>query len=128
MQSSTLFIHLVLHLRHYADAAVLWAVLNEHADVQEYRTTSTAMASAVLGETVDRKTVQRSFKRLEDLGLVSVRIQSKTATRISVNRQAVLELLRTRLRSDLPGLDTSADFPFLHAWAEDRKALHLVGA
>lgn len=128
MQDSALFIHLILQLRSFADAAVLWAALREHADVQELRTTSTLISRVTLAETIDRKTVQRSFKRLEDLGLISMRVHSNTATHVTVDRNAVLALLSAGLDERLPGLDNCRDFPFLQAWAEDRKARHLAVA
>lgn len=128
MQDSALFIHLILQLRSFADAAVLWAALREHADVQELRTTSTLISRVTLAETIDRKTVQRSFKRLEDLGLISMRIHNNTATHVTVDCDAVLALLGAGLDERLPGLDDGRDFPFLQAWAQDRKARHLAVA
>jgi hypothetical protein len=128
MQDSTLFIHLVLQLRHFADAAVLWVALKEHADVQEFRTSSTRMSSVELADTIDRKTVQRSFARLAELGLVNVRIHSKTATLITVNREAVLALLGTVLNARLPGLDDGRAFPFLQAWEQDQRNRPAAGA
>jgi hypothetical protein len=128
MQDSTLFIHLVLQLHHFADAAVLWVALKEHADVREFRTSSTRMSSVELAEAIDRKTVQRSFARLEELGLINVRIHSKTATLITVNREAVLALLGTVLNVRLPGLDDGRAYPFLQAWEQDQRNRPAAGA
>ena len=120
MQGSELFLRFVLHLRNYADAAVLWVALKERADIKEFRTTSMLMSHIDLCDTIDRSAAKRSFKRLAELGLIDLQIHPKTATKVIVNREAVLELLRGELDERLPGLDASVDFPFLQAWAEDR--------
>ncbi len=128
MQDSALFIHLILQLRHFSDAAVLWLALKEHADVHEFKTSSTRVSSEKLAMTVDRKTVQRSFQRLADLGLIKVRIHSQTATHITVNRAAVLALLSKDLNEGLPGLNDGRDFPFLQAWAQDQTSRRVAAA
>jgi hypothetical protein len=118
MTSAELFVHLLLRLRHHADAAVLWVLIKERADVRELKTTSMDISHVQLAGMVDRWTVRRSINSLQASGLVSVRIHRKTATLISVDRQAVLSLLRTPLDERLPGLSRKA-FPFLAAWSDD---------
>lgn len=118
MTTSDLFVHLVLRLRHHADAAVLWVLIKERADVKELKTTSMDISHVQLAGMVDRWTVRRSIKNLQESGLINVRIHRKTATLISVDRQAVLALLRTPLDERLPGLSRKV-FPFLAAWSDD---------
>lgn len=121
MNGSDLFIHLLLRLRHYPDAAILWVLLKERADVKEFKTTSMLMSHVQLSGTIDRKTAQRSVKNLQALGLIAVRIHRKTATLVTVNRNAVLDLLDSELEERLPGLSLKV-FPFLDAWAAHQQA------
>lgn len=121
MNGSDLFVHLLLRLRHYPDAAVLWVLIKERADVKEFKTTSMLMSHIQLSGTIDRKMAQRSVKNLQALGLIEVRIHRKTATLVTVNRNAVLDLLDTELEERLPGLSQKV-FPFLDAWAADQQA------
>lgn len=127
MNGSDLFIHLVLRLRHYPDAAVLWVLIKERADVKEFKTTSMLMSHIQLSGTIDRNAAKRAVKNLQALGLIDVRIHRKTATLVKVNRDAVLDLLNTELEERLPGLSKKV-FPFLDAWAADRQARAAVRA
>lgn len=121
MTGSELFVHLLLRLGHYADAAVLWVLIKERADVKELKTTSMLIANVQLSGMVDRWTARRSIKTLQERGLISVRIHRKTATLISVDRAAVLDFLRSPLDERLPGLSKKV-FPFLDAWSLDIEA------
>ncbi|RCW66186.1 hypothetical protein DES41_111144 [Pseudorhodoferax soli] len=114
-----LFIHLLLSLRHFADAAVLWVLLKERADVKEFTTTSMLMSHVQLSGVLDRNAAKRSFKSLQEQSLIHVRIHRKTATLVKVDRAAVLQLLRRPLDGRLPGLSAKL-FPFLDAWSEER--------
>jgi hypothetical protein len=120
MNGTELFIHLLLRLRHYPDAAVLWVLLKERADVKEFKTTSMLLSHIQLSGTIDRKAAQRSVKNLQALGLLNVRIHAKTATQVTVNREAVLDLLDSELEERLPGLSKKV-FPFLEAWTLDQQ-------
>ena len=122
MTGPELFIHLLLRLRHHADAAVLWILLKERAEIKELTTTSMLISHVQLAGLVDRSTAHRSIKSLQGLGLIKTRIHRKTATLISVDQTAVLELLRTPLDERLPGLSRKV-FPFLDAWTHDRHAI-----
>lgn len=121
MNGSDLFVHLLLRLRHYPDAAVLWVLIKERADVKEFKTTTMLMSHIQLSGTIDRNTAHRSIKNLQALGLVNVRIHRKTATLVAVNRDAVLDLLDTELEERLPGLSQKV-FPFLDAWVANQQA------
>jgi hypothetical protein len=127
MNGTDLFVNLVLRLRHYADAAVLWILLKERADVKEFKTTTMLMSHVQLSGTIDRNTAHRAIRNLRALGLLEVRIHAKTATRIAINRQAVLDLLAPELEARLPGLSKKS-FPFLDAWAADQQARASVRA
>lgn len=120
MTGCDLFVHLVLRLRHYADAAVLWVLLKERADIKEVKTTSMLMSHVQLAGTVDRVSAHRSIKSLQATGLIRVRVHRKTATLITVDRDAVLDLLRSPLDERLPGLSLKV-FPFLQSWVDDRQ-------
>lgn len=121
MNGNELFGQLVQRLQSYPDAAVLWILLKEEADVREEHTTASKMANEQLCETVSRAAVQRAFKRLAGQGFLSIRSQKNTKTLITVHREAVLELLRQPMPQRLPALSQKR-FPFLEAWAEDRSA------
>jgi hypothetical protein len=116
MTSQALFIELMHRLRHYNDAAVLWVLLKKEADVFEYTTTA---AKIVLDQlpAVKRWDVQRSIARLHAKRLLQARIQPNTSTSVTINREAVLRLLRDPMPQCLPGLDQET-FSFLAAWKE----------
>ncbi|KQP14875.1 hypothetical protein [Pseudorhodoferax sp. Leaf267] len=120
MNGSDLFVHLVLRLRHYPNAAVLWVLLKERADIKEFKTTSMLLSYIQLSGTIDRNAAKRAIKSLEALGLINVRMHSKTATQVTVNREAVLDLLDSELEERLPGLSKKV-FPFLEAWTLDQQ-------
>ena len=121
MNGNLLFIHLVHRLRHYVEAAVLWVLIKEWADVEEFKTSSIRMAYDQLPDTIEKKAAQRAFQSLSARGLISVRIHRKTATLVKVNREAVLELLEGGEEFDqrLPGLSQHT-FPLLDAWAAEK--------
>lgn len=116
-----LFIELVLRLQRYSDAAVLWIFLKDHADEREYTTTAVKMALDQLTGTVKRWDVQRSIARLQEQELIRVRVHANTGTKVTVDRNAVLRLLRDPLPERLPGLSRK-EFPFLAAWEADAAA------
>jgi hypothetical protein len=118
---SQLFIHLILKLRHFADACVLWVLLKERADVKEVTTTSMLMSHVQLADLIDRNAAKRAFHSLQQLGLIRVRVHRKTATLVMVDRPAVLQLLAGALDDRLPGLSGKA-FPFLDAWSAELSA------
>lgn len=127
MTGCDLFVNLVLRLRHYGDAAVLWVLIKERAEVRELKTTSMLISHVQLAGTVDRMSAHRSFKNLQAKGLIKVRVHRKTATLITVDRVAVLDLLSTPLDERLPGLSQKT-FPFLDNWAEDVRRVNVPGA
>lgn len=112
MESKDLFIELLHRLHKYSDAAVLYVALQQHADVGEFKTTSTRLALDSLGGAIDRFLVQRSLKRLSDMGLVEIRVHANYRTHIKVDRDAVMALLRQPVSPFLPGLRADG-FPFL---------------
>lgn len=120
MTGSDLFVDLLLRLRHYCDAAVLWVLLKEGAETKELKTTSMLISHVHLAETVDRWAAHRSIKSLQARGLIKVRVHRKTATLITVDREAVLNLLRGSMDERLPGLSRK-EFPFLNSWSKDRQ-------
>ncbi|WP_404298983.1 hypothetical protein [Alicycliphilus denitrificans] len=122
MTGPDLFVHLVQRMRVYADAAVLWILLKEEADVTETGTTSGSMAETQLCNSIDRKTAQRSLQRLEVLGFITTRVHKNTKTLVTVNREAVLDLLRQRIPERLPAV-SKKQFAFLDAWNADRAAI-----
>lgn len=122
MTGPDLFKSLIQLMRSYADAAVLWILLKEEADVKEEGVTSGGLAEIQLCDTIDRKTAQRSIQRLRDMGFVTTRIHKNTKTLVTVNREAVLELLRKPIPERLPAV-SKKQFAFLDAWNADRAAI-----
>lgn len=118
MNGRDLFVHLLLRMRHFGDAAVLWVLLKERAEKKELKTTSMLMSHVQLAGAIDRNAAKRAFKSLQDQGLIHVRVHRKTATLVKVDREAVLDLLRTPLDERLPGLSAKV-FPFLESWSAD---------
>lgn len=110
-----LFARLVQHFRNYNDAAVLWICLKERADCKEYSVSVVELASIELCDSIPRQSVRRAIQRLQQMGFISVRVQHKSKTLITVNREAVLALLRQPLPDRLPGC-SDKKFPFLDAW------------
>ncbi|WP_084151377.1 hypothetical protein [Paracidovorax oryzae] len=115
MTGTQLFAQLVQRFQNYTDAAVLWVLLKEEADVREHSTTAGSMAHEQLCGTARPTTVQRSFQRLELMRFISVRTHKNTKTLITVDREAVLEFLRQPLAERLPAL-SDKQFSFLEAW------------
>lgn len=122
MTGPDLFKALVQLMRNYADAAVLWILLKEEADVKEEGVTSGGLAEIQLCDTIDRKTAQRSIQRLRDMGFITTRVHKNTKTLVTVNREAVLELLRKPIPERLPAV-SKKQFAFLDAWNADRAAI-----
>ncbi|WP_126312604.1 hypothetical protein [Delftia acidovorans] len=118
MKANSLFLHLVQRLHSYVDASVLWVLLKEEADVKEFAMTAGKMADQQLCGTVSVTTVKRAIDRLAGAGFISVRVHKNTKTLVSVNRDAVLELLRKRLPERLPAV-SKKEFDFLDAWNND---------
>lgn len=110
MTSARLFVELLHRLRDFHEAMVLHAVMQEHADVSEFKTSAAKISLNLLSGQADRKQVQRAIARLEDKGLVQSR--SNYRAFISVDRDAVESLLRIPVSNFLPGLRTEG-FPFL---------------
>ncbi|WP_157760121.1 hypothetical protein [Delftia acidovorans] len=121
MNANSLFVQLVQRLHDYPEASVLWVLLKEEADVKEYSMTAGKMATEHLCETLSAATVRRSIERLAGNGFISVRVHKNTKTLVTVNRDAVLNLLRKRLSSRLPAV-SKKEFDFLNAWAADEAA------
>jgi hypothetical protein len=115
MTGKDLFVELLHRLQHYSDAAVLWALLKNRADEVQFTTTAVKMAQDELTGAVKRWDVQRSIARLAQKNFIEVDIQPGTCTTVTVNRKAVLRLLRDPLPKGLPGLSRGT-FSFLAAW------------
>jgi hypothetical protein len=119
VNADQLFINLSYRLRNFPETIVLWELLRTQADERVCRTTATRLSADRLDKTIDAKAVQRAFKTLEKKGLIEVRIQRNTATSITVNREAVFQLLNTELDGYfLPGQGKEHDLPFLRSWNE----------
>lgn len=121
MKSQLLFIELVHRLKHYTDAMFLFGMLKERADLREFESTRPKMSRRQMEGAVTDREVRRSLERLQDSGLITVRTHANTRTHVTVNRQAVLDLLRQPVSPRLPGLHEFS-FPFLDAWAADSDA------
>jgi hypothetical protein len=113
-----LFINILYRLCSFSEAAILWELMRSQADVQEYKT-SAVKITYMLDKTIDRRMAQRAFQSLEKRGLIEVRTQKNTATRITLNREAVFSLLDSEpFEPFLPGQGKEHDLPFLRAWNE----------
>ena len=121
MNGNDLFAQLVQRLQSYPDAAVLWIFIKEHGDVEEIAVTSGKLEETELCKTISLATVKRSIQRLQKIRFISVRTQKNTLTRVTVHREAVLDLLRRPMPERLPALSKKT-FPFLAAWNEDLAA------
>jgi DNA-binding transcriptional regulator YhcF (GntR family) len=123
MNGDQLFINLVLRLKNYPEAAVLWSLLREWADDREFKTSRWRMANDSLNGTIDEKTTERVFRSLEAQGLIKVRIHKNTATRITVNQEAVLDLLDQKSFINLlPGQGVEHEINLLRVREERLKA------
>ncbi|WP_237734975.1 hypothetical protein [Comamonas sp. NyZ500] len=118
MNCNDLFAHLIQRFKNYPDAAVLWVLLKAQAEKNETSFSIGDISHIELCDTLPKTTVQRAIHRLHETGFISVRAQKNTRTLISVNREAVLSLLRTPLAERLPIL-SKKHFPFIDAWNED---------
>lgn len=121
MKANTLFLQLVQRLHNYVDASVLWVLLKEEADIKEYAMTAGKMAEQQLCGTISIATAKRSIERLAGAGYISVRTHKNTKTLVTVNREAVLDLLRESLPERLPAF-SKKEFDFLDAWKADEAA------
>lgn len=121
MKANTLFLQLVQRLHNYVDASVLWVLLKEEADIKEYAMTAGKMADQQLCGTVSVTTVKRAIDRLAGAGYISVRVHKNTKTLVTVNREAVMDVLRVSLPERLPAV-SKKEFAFLDAWKADEAA------
>lgn len=112
MTNESLFINLIHRLGKYPEAVVLAVALEQHADEQEFKTTSVRISLDLLGGVLEKKQVQRALDRLAERGLIELRTHANYRTHIKVDRAAVEALLRTPVSDYLPGL-RSTSFPFL---------------
>lgn len=122
-----LFSQLCQRMHSYPDAAVLWIFLKEEADVIEYGATAGKMAEQQLCDTLSSTTVQRSMQRLREIGFIKTRVHKNTKTLVTVNREAVLDLLRQPIPERLPAV-SKKQFAFLDAWNADRAAVAAAAA
>jgi len=102
-------------LKSYNDAAVLWIFLKERADVKELGISVNELASLQLCDSIAKKSAHRTIEKLQQMGFINVRVQHKSKTLVTVNRDAVLALLSQPLSERLPALSQKT-FPFLDAW------------
>jgi hypothetical protein len=112
MRGDQLFVFLVLQLRSYSDAAVLWSLLRQGADQTALRGSIQHLADNGLASTVTPRTARRSLDRLAKLNLITLQVHRKTATIVTVHGPAVRALLERPLHHRLPGRDPTP-FPFL---------------
>lgn len=112
MTSQQLFVELLHRLRKYSDAAVLHAVLQQHGDVTEFKTSAVKLALDTLGGQIVKRQAQQALERLSRLGLLEIRVHANYRTLIKVDRDAVMALLRQPVSPFLPGLRADG-FPFL---------------
>ena len=112
MNQQQLFVNLTHRLKKYSDAVVLYALLEQHADETELKTSATQIALDLAGGRIVRRQAQQAIARLTELELIRVRTHANYRTHIKVDRAAVEALLRTPVSDYLPGL-RSTSFPFL---------------
>lgn len=115
MSNEQLFIHVMHRLGKYSDAMVLFAILHEHGDERQVKTSAVKLALDGLHGQVTPKQAQRALASLESLGLIEVKPHPNWRTVITLNREALVAFLNKKLPSSmLPGF-RSAPFPFLDA-------------
>lgn len=107
-----LFVELIHRLQRYSDALVLFVLLEQHADVDEFKTSATQLALDLCAGRIVRRQAQQALARLCDRGLIEYRAHANYRTHIKVDRDAVAALLRAPVSNYLPGL-RQIDFPFL---------------
>lgn len=76
------------------------------------------LADVQLAGDLKKDAVHRSLQRLQELGFISIRVRRKSETLITVDREAVLNLLRAPIAERLPAVSKKV-FPFLDAWNTD---------
>lgn len=113
-----LFIELMLRLKNFPEAAVLWLLLKEHADIREFKVSTGSIALELLPGVTNQREVHRAIVRLKKQGLIQARIHANYRTLVTVDRTAVLALLREPVADRLPGRNQK-HFPFLDAWRDD---------
>lgn len=118
MNANELFAQLIQRMRSYNDACVLWVLLKEFADEKEYAVSVYHLADVQLAGDIKKSAVHRSLQRLQELGFITTRIRHKSETLITVDRNAVLTLLRTPIAERLPAVSKKV-FAFLDAWNSD---------
>jgi len=118
MNCNNLFMHLIQRMKSYADASVLWVFLKEHADEDEYAVSVYKLAEIQLCGDISKDAAHRSIKKLQELGFLNVRVRKNSETLVTVNREAVLELLRKPVAERMPAVSKKV-FPFLDAWNAD---------
>ena len=112
MTKDRLLIDLFYRLPNPSDALVLFVLLSQHADVTELRTSASRVSNNALQRLVSPSQVRNTFKTLQELELITVRIHANYRTLVTVHRDAVFALLREPVSDILPGLNTER-FPFL---------------
>ena len=112
MNTAQLFVALSHRLDKYSDALVLFALLEQHADETEFKTSATQLALDLLAGRIVRRQVQNALARLADKGLIETRVHANYRTHLKVDRGAVEALLRTPVSDFLPGM-REVSFPFL---------------
>ena len=118
MNCNDLFAHLVQRMRSYTDASILWIFLKEHADEKEYAVSVYKLAETQLCGDVSKDAAHRAIKKLQMLGFLNARVRRNSETLITVNREAVLELLRQPVPERMPAVSQKV-FPFLDFWNAD---------
>lgn len=87
-------------------------------DIGEIAITSGSITEVELCRTIPLPTVKRTLQRLQETGFINVRVQKNTKTLVTVNRDAVLDLLRQPIAERLPSV-SKKHFPFIDGWNED---------
>ena len=112
MTTDRLLLSLFYRLPNLSDALTLYVLLNQRADVQELRTSAASLSNHSMRRVVSPTQVRRTFKTLQELELITVRIHANYRTLVKVDRDAVCALLDEPVSQNLPGLG-DAEFPFL---------------
>lgn len=116
MTNEQLFIHVMHRLGKYSDAMVLFAILHDHGDERQVKTSAVKLALDALHRQVTPKQAQRALARLESLGLIEVKPHPNWRTVITLKSEALLQFLNQepKLSNMLPGF-RAVLFPFLDA-------------
>lgn len=110
--ANRLLLDLFYRLPNSSDALVLFVLLSKHADEREFQTSANRISHDALQRMISPSQVRNSLKTLQELELVKVRVHANYRTLVSVQRDAVLALLRKPVSETLPGLSDER-FPFL---------------